>query len=110
MLVAAKDGNFLCKHCPTGSFFLKKGEIYRYGTTGNSKSGRGYYDPWLSRKMLTYVHILSGDIATVRIQETNLIGTYSIHPENLARPSINSKKAKPYWYRLVLPPGNNRLD
>jgi hypothetical protein len=24
MLVAAKDSYFVCKHCPTGSFFLKK--------------------------------------------------------------------------------------
>ena len=31
MLAAASSGYFLCKHCPTGKFFLEKGEVYRYG-------------------------------------------------------------------------------
>lgn len=110
MLVATRNGNFLCKHCPTGSFYLNTGEVYRYGTTGNHKGGRGYTDLWLAESNLTFVNIMIADLTTVKIAEANLIGTYTLHPENLKRPILNAPKSKLYWYRLVIPPGNNRLD
>ncbi len=109
-LTASLDGYFLCEHCPTGKFFLKAGETYRYGTTGLGQEGRGYNEQWLNDHLLNYVLIITEDIATVKAQQATLIGTYAILPENLARPLPSSPKAKLYWYRLVLPPGNNSLD
>lgn len=110
MLVAARDGYFICKHCPTGKFFLKDGEVYRYGTTGDGQQGRGYNREWLSNNGLGYIRLLTADLTTVKIAQTNYIGLYAILPENLNRPLPTSSKAWPYWYRLVIPPGNNSLD
>ena len=111
MLVAAHNGYYFCKHCPLGGrFFLYAGEVYRYGTTGNGKSGRGYSDNWLAKQKLSYVHLQYGDLATIMAEQTALIGSYALHPENMKRPMPGSTGAKNYWYRLVLPPGNNSLD
>ncbi|MEM9884356.1 MAG: hypothetical protein AAF849_00570 [Bacteroidota bacterium] len=110
MLTAINAGYFLCKHCPTGKFYLNLGEVYRYGTTGIGQNKRGFSRQWLNDKRLNFVIIMKGDIATVKAEEAALIGGYAILPENLARPLAGSTKAKPYWYRLVLPAGNNSLD
>ena len=110
MLVAVRDGYFQCHHCPTGKFFLKKGEVYRYGTTGDGQIKRGYNEEWLYKNNLFYIHIFTGSITSVGIEQTVLIGSYALHFENMARPLFNAPEAKPYWYRLVIPPGNNSLD
>lgn len=110
MLVATRDGNYLCKHCLSAQFFLRAGEVYRYGTTGLGQDGRGYSDEWLNRYQLNYITISNGDLATIKIQEAVLIGNYVLLPENTSRPLQSTLEAKPYWYRLVLPPGNNSLD
>lgn len=110
MLRAARDGYFLCKHCPTGKFFLKTGEVYRYGTTGEGQMGRGYNREWLNAYGLIYVRLITADLTTVKIAQTTSIGKYALSPENLARPLPNSSNSRSYWYRLVLPPGNNSLD
>lgn len=109
-LIAAENGYYSCKHCPTGKFYLKVGEVYRYGTTGIGQEGRGYNKSWLDKNFLNYVHILTADLATIKSEEIVLIGGYALFPENLKRPLVGSNIAKPYWYRLVLPPGNNSLD
>lgn len=109
-LLAVNDGYFECKHCPTGKFFLKKGELYRYGTTGDGQNGRGYNEEWIYINKLFYIHLLSGDLTTVSIAQASFIGAYALLPQNLARPLPNSSEARPYWYRLVIPPGNNSLD
>lgn len=110
MLAAASSGYFLCKHCPTGKFYLNKGEVYRYGTTGIGQSKRGFNREWLNTYHLNYFLLMKGDITVIKTEEAALIGGYAILPENLARPLSGSSQSKSYWYRLVLPPGNNSLD
>lgn len=110
MLVAAQNGYYLCGHCAGGRFFLNAGEVYRYGTTGNGKNGRGYTDNWLAKQKLNFIHLMYGDLATIMTEQATLIGSYALHPENIKRPLTGEAKAKSYWYRLVLPPGNNSLD
>lgn len=110
VLAAAEDGVYLCKHCPTGKFYLYAGEIYRYGTTGNGKKGRGYNGTWEVKNLLVFHRIMLGDEATVKLKQAELIGSYALHPENMRRPLIGEPSSKEYWYRLVLPPGNNKLD
>ncbi|PHN01143.1 hypothetical protein [Flavilitoribacter nigricans] len=109
-LTAVIDSYFLCQHCPTGKFFLKTGEIYRYGTTGITQNKRGFNEKWLNRHKLNYVYLQMGDLATIKTREAALIGAYAVLPENLARPISSSPEARAYWYRLVLPPGNNSLE
>lgn len=53
---------------------------------------------------------MEGDLATVVTKQTLLIGSYALLPENLQRPLTSNVNATPYWYRLVLPPGNKSLD
>ncbi len=110
VLIATKNAYYSCNHCPTGNFFLKKGEVFRYGTTGNGQIGRGFNEGWLNTNLLDYVLVETGDLATIKAKEATLIGSYAILPENLRRPLPGSSSSKPYWYRLVLPPGNNSLD
>lgn len=110
VLVATQNGYFDCPHSPTGKFYLKKGEIYRYGTTGETTVGRGYSETWLIKNNLTFKVIMEGDLATVTLAQTTLIGQYPLLPENMQRPLPGDELAKPYWFRLVLPPGNKSLD
>ncbi|MCB0597870.1 MAG: hypothetical protein H6557_03320 [Lewinellaceae bacterium] len=109
-LVAKRSGMYLCKHCPTGKFYLYKGELYRYGTTGDGKNGRGYTDQWEEKNKLEFFHISFGDEATVKKGQAELIGTYALDSENMRHPLPGTPNAKNYWYRLVLPPGNNNLN
>jgi hypothetical protein len=110
VLLAARDGYYLCTHCPTGKFFLKKDEIYRYGTTGDGPDIRGYNKNWLAKNGLLYIHLLTSDLKTIKSLEITYIGNYPLVAENLSRPLPGDPGVKPYWYRLVLPPGNNSLD
>lgn len=110
MLVASTNGYFQCVHSPSGKFYLKAGELYRYGTTGDTFAARGYNQKWLAANNLTLISIMEGDLATIIAEQTKLIGSYVLLPENLQRPLPSEASAKPYWYRLVLPPGNKSLD
>lgn len=110
MLVASTNGYFQCDHSPSGKFYLNAGEVYRYGTTGDTFSARGYSKKWLAKNNLTLIFIMEGDLATVMAAQTTLIGSYALLPENLRRPLSSEAGAKSYWYRLVLPPGNKSLD
>lgn len=109
-LVAIQNGYFDCPHSPTGKFYLNGEEIYRYGTTGDTFAARGYSQKWLAANNLTLISIMEGDLATIVAEQTKLIGSYVLLPENLQRPLPGKANAKPYWYRLVLPPGNKSLD
>jgi hypothetical protein len=110
MLVATSNGYFECAHSPTMRFYLNRGDVYRYGTTGSSFSERGYSSDWLSKHNLTLIEIMEGNLTIILAEQATLIGTYSLLPENLRRPLIGDNKATPSWFRLVLPPGNKSLD
>ena len=110
VLTAIRDGYYYCKHCPTGKFFLKEYEVYKYGITGIGPKDRGYSENWLSKKGLNYTVLTTGHLTVLKSQETTLIGAYAILPENVDRPLLGNQKAKLNWYRLVIPPGNNSLE
>lgn len=110
VLVASTNGYFQCPHSPSGKFYLKADEVYRYGTTGETFAARGYSKRWLAINNLTLISIMEDDLATVVAAQALLIGSYALLPENLQRPLANEANAKLYWYRLVLPPGNKSLD
>lgn len=110
VLVATQTGFFDCPYSETGKFYLNAGEVYRFGTTGETTVGRGYSETWLIKNNLTFKVIMEGDLATVTAEQTNLIGHYPLLSENMQRPLPAEASAKPYWFRLVLPPGNKSLD
>lgn len=110
VLVASTNGYFQCPHSPSGKFYLKADEVYRYGTTGETFAARGYSKRWLAINNLTLISIMENDLATVVAEQASLIGSYALLPENLQRPLANEANARLYWYRLVLPPGNKSLD
>lgn len=110
VLVATKSGYFDCPHSATGKFYLNVGEVYRYGTTGETTVSRGYSETWLIKNNLTFKVIMEGDLATVTAEQAKLIGQYPLLPENMQRPLPGEESAKPYWFKLVLPPGNKSLD
>lgn len=110
ILMAIRNGYFDCSHSPTGKFYLKGGEIYRYGTTGETTVSRGYSETWLIKNNLTFKVIMESDLTTITLAQTTLIGQYPLLPENMQRPLPGKELAKPYWFRLVLPPGNKSLD
>jgi hypothetical protein len=109
-LIATNDGYFECAHSLVGKFYLKAGEIYRYGTTGETTIGRGYSEIWLIRNNLSFKIILEGNLTLVMAEQAALIGSYPLMPENMLRPLPGDELAKPYWFRLVIPPGNKSLD
>lgn len=110
VLVATRSGYFDCPYSATGKFYLNVGEVYRYGTTGETTVTRGYSETWLIKNNLTFKVIMEGDLAMVAAEQANLIGHYPLLPENMQRPLPGEASAKPYWFRLVLPPGNKSLD
>jgi hypothetical protein len=110
MLLATQPGYFDCPYSITGKFYLNMGEVYRYGTTGETTVTRGYSETWLIKNKLTFKVIMEGDLATVTAEQTKLIGHYLLLPENMLRPLPSEASAKPYWFRLVLPPGNKSFD
>jgi hypothetical protein len=109
-LVAINNGYFECAHSPTGRFYLKGNEVYKYGTTGDSFSARGYSSNWLIKHNLALLELMKGDLTTVLTEQAILIGSYALLPENTKRPLVGDSKATPNWFRLVLPPGNKSLD
>jgi hypothetical protein len=93
-----------------GKILFEKGEIYRYGTTGETTVSRGYSETWLIKNSLNFEVVMEGNLELVLIEQAKLIGLYAILPENLLRPLAGDELAKPYWFRLVIPPGNKSLD
>ncbi len=100
MLIAEVDGYFECPSCPLGThkrgkYFLKAGEVYKYGVTIQKKDR--YTESELNRWRLTYVDLDRGSDTAMKKKETTLIAEYALHPENLKR----SEK-----WRLAIPPGS----
>lgn len=99
-LVAASNGYFLCPLCPpeatsNGRYFLNYNEIYKVGVTMDKASR--YSQAELARWNLEYVMIAIGNYADMLILETEFMGSYPLHPENIKRPKHR---------RLVTPPGS----
>ena len=99
-LIATQNGDFYCKPCPGKKFFLKEGEVWRYGMTRKGEKGR-YSEVFLDSNNLKLIVQCRGTTTECLKQERWKIFNYPLLPENLARP--NDK-------RLVKPPGNLRTD
>ena len=96
VLKAEINGLYPCYNCygkPT--IKLRKGEVWKYGVTINSKEGR--YKKGLPAKHLVYIVEYEGRIDVCMTQEKIKIFNYALLPENLSRE-----------VKLMRPPGNKR--
>lgn len=94
VLKAGVPGKYPCYNC-TGSdeIFLHLNEVWRYGVTTKSQSGR--YPEGLPHPGLVYVIQFQGPLQACMAEEKTKIYKYALLPENLARK-----------VPLIRPPGN----
>ena len=95
-LLALVDGWYTCVHSGFGSYYLKAGEVWKYGTTGKGERGR-YEVKFLSSNRVIYTVQFRGTLHECLLEEQNKLYTYPVLPENLAREEA---------LRLIRPPYN----
>ncbi len=96
VLLARKDGWYSCPHCERGTFFLKAGEVAKYGITRKGENKR-YARDYMERMGLEYRIQFRGNYAECLKAELAQIAKYPILLENirrqahlrLARPPLN---------------------
>ena len=93
-LIAIADGWYPCCKCGTKLVFLRRGEVWKYGST--IKKYR-YSDAFLEANRVRYLVQFEGDLTICRKKEITKIRMYKFSTENLRRPVSQ---------RLVRPPGN----
>lgn len=96
VLLARTDGHYICYHCSSGTCFLKKGMVWKYGVTRKGMSGR-YKTKWLIGMNLLYLAEFQGTYQECLIQEKSKIMLYPLHQDNLVRNIAE---------RMARPPGN----
>lgn len=108
-LVASIDGFYKCDNCQNGFFYLFKGEVAKYGITMHPEKRYSAFK--LAEQHLSMIHINKGSLTKMRKLELDLIYSYPLVEENLARPSLReyldnfTSKSKPRW-KLARPPQN----
>jgi hypothetical protein len=95
-LIAIANGWYPCLHSGLKMYYLKKGEVWKYGTTGKGETGR-YTTQFLRTNNVSYEIEFVGSENECKKQEQRKLHGYPILPENLARPEE---------YRLIRPPYN----
>lgn len=95
-LVANINGNYACLHSGRAVFFLKAGEVWKYGVTSNGERGR-YTTEFLQNNNVSYKIQFRGTMKDCLREEQKRLYQYPILPENLAREEVN---------RLIRPPYN----
>ena len=76
-------------------FFLRKGEIWKYGVTSKGQAGR-YSDVFLIKNQVSYFVQFSGTFSECLKQEQILLFNYPYLPENLARNPADRLSRPPY--------------
>lgn len=93
-LVAKMDGYYACLNGPP-TYYLKAGEIWKYGVTTKGELGR-YKGKFLFQNNVTYIVQFRGNIAECLQQEQIKLFMYPYLPENLARPTELQLPRPPY--------------
>lgn len=94
-LIATVDGWYPCSHSGRTTFYLKKGEVWKYGVTSKGEFGR-YTALFLSKNRVTYFIEYEGTFSECLKQEQIKLFNYSYLPENLARPPTERLPRPPY--------------
>lgn len=84
-LIAIADGWYACLHSGRKTFYLKTGEVWKYGVTSKGEFGR-YKGGFLVSNNVSYVTEFKGTYSECLKQEQIKLFNYQFLPENLARP------------------------
>ncbi len=84
VLLARTDGWYSCPHCSKGSYYLKAGEVAKYGVTRKGESKR-YDADYIERMDMEYRVQFRGNYAECLKAELAQIAKYPLLPENLKR-------------------------
>lgn len=95
-LIALTDGWYTCVHSGLAIYFLKAGEVWKYGTTTKGEQGRYDYK-FLRDNRVSYIVQFRGTLHECLKEEKKKIYMYPLLPENLAREEE---------LRLIRPPYN----
>ena len=94
-LVAKSDGWYPCQNNGFQTYFLKTGEVWKYGVTTKGQLGR-YKGAYLYNNKVIYLIQFRGNIAEcLKMEQINLF-MYPFLPENLARPLELQLPRPPY--------------
>lgn len=99
-LVANENGWYPCNHPGRATFYLKAGEVWKYGTTTKGQFGR-YSIKYLKAMNVFYIIQFQGTVAECLKEEQRKLFNYPYLPENLARPVKD---------RLPRPPYNSKMQ
>lgn len=94
-LIAKRDGLYLCLHSGRTTFYLKTGEVWKYGATSKGQFGR-YTADFLIRNNVSYFVQFKGTFSECLKQEQIKLFNYRYLPENLARPPAERLPRPPF--------------
>lgn len=98
-LVAKSDGWYPCLHSGRTTFYLKAGEVWKYGVTSKGQFGR-YASDFLVRNNVSYNLQFKGTFSECLKQEQIKLFNYRYLPENLAR-SPDERLARPPYNSVM---------
>ena len=94
-LIAEGDGWYPCLHRGRTVFYLKAGEVWKYGVTSKGRLGR-YKTDFLIRNNVSYYVQFNGTFSECLKQEQIKLFNYPYLPENLARPKTEQLPRPPF--------------
>jgi len=94
-LVAAVDGLYPCLHSGHTTYYLKTGEVWKYGVTSKGALGR-YAASFLVKNRVSYIVQFKGNFAECLKQEQIKLFGYPYMPENQIRPLALQLPRPPY--------------
>ena len=94
-LIALTDGWYPCLHSGRTSYYLKKGEVWKYGVTSKGEFGR-YKAPFLIKNRVIYQAEFHGTFSECLKLEQIKLFNYPHLPENSARPPADRLSRPPY--------------
>ena len=94
-LTAGRNGWYPCLHSRRINFYLKTGEIWKYGVGGNGAFGR-FKATFLIKNKVSWITQYRGSFAQCLRQEQIRLFQYPNLPENLARPPARQLPRPPY--------------
>ncbi len=94
-LIAMEDGWYPCLHSGRTTYFLRAGEVWKYGVTSKGQFGR-YTATFLFENRVSYLPEFEGTFSECLKQEQIKLYNYPHLPENLARDPANRLPRPPY--------------
>ncbi len=98
-LVAKTDGWYPCLHSGRTAYYLKTGEVWKYGVTSKGQLGR-YSAMFFVQNKVSYIIEFKGSFSECLKREQIQLFHYPYLPENLARP-LSERLPRPPYNRIM---------